>query len=294
MSLHYRNKTIFDWNTFKGNDISSTISLSLMTFLKQKFNTFDFHNIIIRDVDKMIGIIIQLNNTFIDEIQKEEISNITNTYIEFAGYELKFFAIQSFDKNMTVYKNDFIKFKAYYFNPVIISLLPNSFYQPNIKMLKLYYEHFSRWIELSKCKNMINLGDDGGNICTILNKSFKNMITFFHCKQSYKCAEEMIKDNNIKNLSLTFDINDCIQFDIFNKDIILFIDPGRKGLKDYEIHFIKNCKNIKNIIYLACNYNTFTKNKTKLDQYEIIDQVELNVMPLTDKTQNLIYMNLIT
>jgi hypothetical protein len=65
-------------------------------------------------------------------------------------------------------------------------------------------------------------------------------------------------------------------------------------LKDYEIHFIKNCKNIKNIIYLACNYKTFTKNKTKLDQYEIIDQVELNVMPLTDKTQNLIYMNLIT
>ena len=45
----------------------------------------------------MIGIIIQLNNTFVNEIKKEEIYNVTKTYVEFVGYELKFFAPPTFN-----------------------------------------------------------------------------------------------------------------------------------------------------------------------------------------------------
>jgi len=293
MALHYRNKTIFDWKTYKRNKISSIISLDIMDDLKIIFTQIDIQNIIIRNINVSVGIIIQLNENLIND----NIFNIISEYIKNKEYELKFFAIQTLynqkfekGKNIKVYKNEYIKFLVNYFNPVIISLLPHSFYQPNIKLLNKYYEKFNKWIQLSKCYNMINLGDDGGNICTILHKFFKNMITLFHCCYSYKCAEDMIKENNINNLVLTYEINTCINFDNSNENIILFINPGRNGLRNYELDFINNSQNIHHIIYLACNYNAFLENKYQLDQYMIIDQIELDVMPLTRLKQNLIYM----
>ena len=301
MSLHYRNKTIFDWKTFQENDISSLISLLIMNFLKNNFSDIDIHNVIIRDIDSIVGIIIQLNDSLIDENQKIIIFNIINKYIESQDYDMKYFAIQSLinrrfvkDKNIIIYKNDYIKFVVKYFDPVIISLLPNSFFQPNIKLLNQYYDKFSQWIQQSECKNMINLGDDGGNICMILNRFFENMISFFHCNSSYKCAEEMIIDNNIHNLQLTYNTDDCVSFDEKYNNTVLFINPGRKGLRYYELEFINNSVNIKYIIYLACNYKAFLSNKIQLDQYKIIDQVELNVMPMTKMTQNLVFMKLDT
>jgi tRNA/tmRNA/rRNA uracil-C5-methylase (TrmA/RlmC/RlmD family) len=301
MSLHYRNKTIFDWRTFQENDISSLFSLLIMIFFKNHFSDIDIHNVIIRDINSMVGIIIQLNDDLIDDNQKLNIFNIINKYIESQDYDMKYFAIQSLtnrrfekDKNIIIYKNDYIKFVVKYFDPVIISLLPNSFYQPNIKLLNQYYDKFCEWIKQSECKNMINLGDDGGNICMILNKSFENMISFFHCNSSFICAEEMIKDNKINNLQLTYNVDDCISFDEKYKTIVLFINPGRKGIREYELNFIVNSNNIKYIIYLACNYKAFFKNKIQLDQYKIIDQVELNVMPTTKMTQNLVFLKLDT
>jgi tRNA/tmRNA/rRNA uracil-C5-methylase (TrmA/RlmC/RlmD family) len=301
MSLHYRNKTIFDWKTFQKNNISSLFSLHIMNFLKKNFSDIDIHNVIIRDINSMVSIIIQLNDNLIDNSKKIMIFNIINEYIESQDYDMKYFAIQSLtkrhfekDKNIIIYKNNYIKFVVKYFYPVIICLLPNSFFQPNIKLLNQYYNKFSQWIQQSECKNMINLGDDGGNICTILNKYFENMISFFHCNSSYKCAEEMIIDNNIHNLLLTYNIGDCVGFDEKYNNTVLFINPGRKGLRNYELEFINNSVNIKYIIYLACNYKAFLKNKIQLDQYKIIDQVELNVMPMTKMTQNLVFMKLDT
>lgn len=299
MSLYYRNKTIFDWNEFQSNNISSSISLEIMNFLKKNLTNFDIHNVIIRDIESMVSMIIQLNDNLIDENQKQNIFNIINKYIENLDYDLKYFAIQSIynkqfekDKNIIVYKNNYIKFVVKYFDNIIISLLPNSFYQPNIKLLNQYYEKFDQWIQYSECKNMINLGDDGGNICTILNNYFENMISLFHCNSSFECAKEMIKDNNINNLILTYNIMDCISFDNKYENIILFINPGRKGIRDYELSFINKSNNLKYIIYLACNYKAFLRDKNELDQYNIIDQVELDIMPMTKMTQNLIFMSL--
>ena len=191
-------------------------------------------------------------------------------------------------KNMYSIENNFLKINI---NNVIVSLLPDSFFQPNLDKLNLYYENFIKWVIQSKSDNMINLGDDGGNVCTILNKMFQNMITLFHCNQSFICAEEMIKDNNIQNLELTKDISYCKEFDNTKDNIISFINPGRKGLKDYEIDFINTSKNINYIIYMACNLKAFERDKDQISKFKIIDSIEIDVMPNTKNTQNLLLLN---
>ena len=299
MNSHYRNKTIFSWDTYVNNNISSIISLHIMNHFKKILIDINIRNLIIRNIHHQIAIILQFDDHYIEETYKYNIyctikNVIKNLDID---YELKYFAIQTLynkkfikNENIQIYKKQYIKFTVNYFNPVIISLLPDSFYQPNISILNIYYEKFDKWIKTSKCTNIINLGDDGGNICSILHNHFDNMITLFHCEQSFKCAKEIIKDNQIQNLKLTFQISQCTHFDNQYNNIILFINPGRKGLHDYELDFIHKSKNINYIVYLACNYQAFLKNADKLNEYYIIDRVELNVMPHTNITQNLIYM----
>ena len=153
---NYRNKTIFDWRTFEENDISSFISLMIMKYLKSNFYNLDIHNVIIRDINNMVSVIIQLNDSKIDINVKNMLFNMIDKYINRKEYELKYFAIQSLNenkfeknKNILIFKNEYIKFTVNYFDPVIISLLPNSFYQPNIKLLNQYYNKFNQWIQIS-------------------------------------------------------------------------------------------------------------------------------------------------
>ena len=287
---NYRNKTIFDWNTYKENDISSKESLLIMNYMKSKSYDINIKNVIIRNFTNSVGVIIQQDDNIFMHIYSE-----LKQFLDENDITLFFFAFQKpinkiFEKGKNMYsiENNFLKINI---NNVIVSLLPDSFFQPNLDKLNLYYENFIKWVIQSKSDNMINLGDDGGNVCTILNKMFQNMITLFHCNQSFICAEEMIKDNNIQNLELTKDISYCKEFDNTKDNIILFINPGRKGLKDYEIDFINTSKNINYIIYMACNLKAFERDKDQISKFKIIDSIEIDVMPNTKNTQNLLLLN---
>ena len=60
--MNYRNKSIFDWNDYQRNDISSITSLKIMDFLKDNTNE-DIRNVIIRDIGDQLSIIIQMNES---------------------------------------------------------------------------------------------------------------------------------------------------------------------------------------------------------------------------------------
>ena len=57
--MYYRNKTIFDWNLYEENNISSLLSLKIMKILKSNICNIPIKNIIIRDIHDQVGIIIQ-------------------------------------------------------------------------------------------------------------------------------------------------------------------------------------------------------------------------------------------
>jgi len=295
--MNYRNKTIFDWNDFKINKISSIISLQLMEILKKEITTLPIKNVIIRDVDNQIGIILQINMNIFDKKDGNLYFQILSDKINELKYKLQLFAIQFLNNkkfenghNIFYYKKDYITFNVNYIDKKVIYLLPNSFYQANINTLDKFYESFKKWIILSKCTNMINLGDDGGNVCTILSSLFNKMISYFHCKLSFECALEMIKSNSLNNLILTNKLNDLKTFDEINKNIILFINPGRKGMNIEEILYINESKNITYIIYMACNKLAFDKDMKCLKKYKVIDHNIIINMPIINKDQYLYFI----
>ena len=189
------------------------------------------------------------------------------------------------NKNIIVYINDFLSFNVNYVDKKIIKLLPDSFYQSNISVLNEYYDNFKLWIKKSGCKNMINIGDDGGNICIILSSLFDEMVSYFLWSSSYMCAEEMIKANKIKNLKLTYNL-----VDLNLDDVILFINPGRKGLTKNEMNYIKN-SDIKYVIYMACNNNSFLKDLDEL-KFKILDRNYILSMPGINKYQYLYFLRI--
>ena len=73
--MNYRNKTIFDWKDFQFNDISSIISLNIMQIFKSHFDHLDIHNVIIRDVEKQIGIIFQINKIEFNKVEGIHVYN---------------------------------------------------------------------------------------------------------------------------------------------------------------------------------------------------------------------------
>lgn len=283
--MNYRNKTIFDWNNFVVNSFSSNISLKLISLMKEEIKILPIRNVIIRDINDQIGIILQIElNEFDRKIGINYFKYINELLLKL-NYKLKLFAIQclhnkKFDKNYNIdyYKKDFIEFETNYLDKKIICLLPNSFFQVNISVLPSFYNIFIKWIKKSNCENIINIGDDGGNICTILSSLFKNMITYFHCNFSLECCKQMIKLNNLDNFYTTDNIKLINQFDQNFTKIILFINPGRKGLRENEIAFI-NQSNIKNIVYMACNDDKFRSNLKNLIKFKIIDSQKILNMP---------------
>lgn len=289
--MNYRNKTIFDWNEYQENKISSINSLLIMNNLK-KLNLSNIRNVIIRDINLQVGIIIQLNKNEYEIEDDKYFKNICDV-IKLLKLDLKTFGIHylydsKFDKtkNLKYYLNNFIEFENQYIDKKIICLLPNSFYQANINVLHYFYEIFQKWIFQIKCDNLINIGDDGGNVCTILSSLFSNMISYFHCVDSYNCAEQMKIKNKITNLYLTFKLNDIDNFDLLNRNNLLIINPGRKGLNVNEVSVINNSKNINYIIYMACNENAFKKNINSFTKkYDIRESKKIMNMPVIEKFQ---------
>lgn len=289
--MNYRNKTIFDWNKYEQNQISSINSLLIMNNLK-KHNLTEIRNVIIRDIDKQVGIIIQLNRN--EYISKDDnYYTITSNILDELNLKMKTYANQYLcnlkyenNKNIKFYKKEYIEFDIEYIDFKKICLLPNSFYQANINLLPTFYNKFKIWIDQLNCSNLINLGDDGGNVCTILSSLFFKMISYFHCCNSFNCAEEMIKINKINNFNLSKNLEDIHKFDKDNENILMFINPGRKGLNKNEINVIDCSKNVKFIIYMACNNDAFLNNMNKiLKKYEILDVEKIMNMPIINKYQ---------
>ena len=68
---------------------------------------------------------------------------------------------------------------------------------------------------------MINLGDDGGNVCTILSSLFDNMISFFNLKDKNSLSNAL---QNLPNTNLEKNYLKEITIDKRVKKIIELFD----------------------------------------------------------------------
>lgn len=290
--MNYRNKTIFDWKDYSRNVVSSILSLDFMDYLKSKLKIDNIKNVIVRNINNQLGVIIQYK----EELIYEEIIDLIDIFVSNVKCELKYLSFQKDINGIFVkgrfshiIKNDYIEFKI---NGKKIFTLPDSFFQPNLNFLDLYYNYFEDCINVSKCTNMINIGDDGGNISTMLSNKFNNIYCHFHCFSSMNCLSKMITENNIKNIKYGKNIDNLIEnFEDKASDTIIFINPGRKGLQTKELMFI-NIKKFKYIIYMACENKAFKKDFAQLN-YKILKKQKLKTMPETSKYQRNYFLELI-
>lgn len=283
--MNYRNKTCFDWNDYKRNNISSIQSLDFMDSLKSKLQLDEIKNVIVRNINDQIGVIIQ----HVSDIDYNHIFKIVEHIIDELNLNLRYFSFQK-DYNGTYVKTaniinlkkSFIEFK---YNNKTIMLLPDSFFQPNINVLDSYYDFFKECINITKCKNMVNIGDDGGNIGTILSDEFNIINCYLHCHSTIECLKNMILKNRLSNISYFSKMDDLIDNTTFmpTSSTLVFINPGRNGIKDKE-HIFLGIKRYKYIIYMACEKKAFKKDYERMD-YEIVKSQELITMPNTKKTQ---------
>jgi len=167
----------------------------------------------------------------------------------------------------------------------------NCFFQPNPFMLPKMIDTV-----ISLVNNPIDLLElycGVGTFTLPLSKLFIKILATESDRNSIKCLNKSIIDNNINNISnsrlssnevsdlfigKTFRRMGDIKLSDYNFSHVL-VDPPRSGLDDKTIEIIKS---FKNIIYISCNPSTYIENIRSLDTHNI-EYVELfDQFPNTD------------
>lgn len=153
-----------------------------------------------------------------------------------------------------------------------------SFYQPN---------HFHMPEMIDKAMSFIKDPGDllelycgSGTFTLPLRKVFNKIFASENNRQSIRCLNQSISQQNIKNVFYARlsaeEVSELFEGRIFNRmkgiDINDFnfshilVDPPRVGLDSNVINLIKN---FKNIIYISCNYETYIRDIDSLKDYKI-------------------------
>ena len=166
-----------------------------------------------------------------------------------------------------------------------------SFYQPN---------HFHMPEMIDKAMSFIKDPGDllelycgSGTFTLPLRKIFNKIFASENNRQSIRCLNQSISQQNIKNIFYARlsaeEVSELFEGRIFNRmkgiDINDFnfshtlVDPPRAGLDSNVINLIKN---FKNIIYISCNYETYIRDIYKLKDYKIQNIEIFDQFPNTD------------
>jgi tRNA (uracil-5-)-methyltransferase len=153
-----------------------------------------------------------------------------------------------------------------------------SFYQPN-------HFHMPEMIDkamsfIKDPRDLLELYCGSGTFTLPLRKIFNKIFASENNRQSIRCLNQSISQQNIKNIFYARlsaeEVSELFEGRIFNRmkgiDINDFnfshilVDPPRAGLDSNVINLIKN---FKNIIYISCNYETYIRDIYKLKDYKI-------------------------
>ena len=166
-----------------------------------------------------------------------------------------------------------------------------SFYQPN-------HFHMPEMIDkamsfIKDPRDLLELYCGSGTFTLPLRKIFNKIFASENNRQSIRCLNQSITQQNIKNIFYARlsaeEVSELFEGRIFNrmKGINIndfnfshiLVDPPRAGLDSNVINLIKN---FKNIIYISCNYETYIRDIYKLKDYKIQNIEIFDQFPNTD------------
>ena len=166
-----------------------------------------------------------------------------------------------------------------------------SFYQPNHFHMPEMIDRAMSFIK--DPRDLLELYCGSGTFTLPLRKIFNKIFASENNRQSIRCLNQSISQQNIKNIFYARlsaeEVSELFEGRIFNRmkgiDINDFnfshilVDPPRAGLDSNVINLIKK---FKNIIYISCNYETYIRDIYKLKDYKIRTIEIFDQFPNTD------------
>ena len=153
-----------------------------------------------------------------------------------------------------------------------------SFYQPNHFHMPEMIDKVMSFIK--DPRDLLELYCGSGTFTLPLRKIFNKIFASENNRQSIRCLNQSISQQNIKNIFYARlsaeEVSELFEGRIFNRmkgvDINDFnfshilVDPPRAGLDSNVINLINN---FKNVIYISCNYETYIRDIDSLKDYKI-------------------------
>lgn len=167
-----------------------------------------------------------------------------------------------------------------------------SFLQVNTEIQNKIY---SKVLEYVNDDTVVNAYSGAGLLTAILSKSAKQVYGLEIVPDAHFNAENLMKENNIKNVvNILGDAN--IKLEEISKKLssyTLVVDPPRKGLEDKILNTILKTEP-KKIIYVSCNPISLAKNINSLkEKYKITKVIPFDMFPQTCHVETLCVLELI-
>ncbi len=184
----------------------------------------------------------------------------------------------------SIYQNDQLIYGKEYltisFDDIDYNFNNNSFFQINNECAKSLYDKVKYLV--GKCDSLLDLYCGTGSIGIYLKDNAKSIVGIEINKDSVKCAEKNIADNNIKNYKIINADASCIDKDY---DVVI-VDPPRSGLSKDVINILNEMKT-KKLIYISCNPSTLKRDISLLNSFCLKEISVFNMFPGTKHIETL-------
>lgn len=182
----------------------------------------------------------------------------------------------------------------------LFSISPGSFFQVNSFTAEIIYNKILEISTLSKDKVVLDLCCGTGTIGIFLAEYCYKVYGIDCSESSIIDAKENAKLNNMTNTHYFCDyvekkIIDILALeDLANKEIIVIVNPPRRGLYPAVLNAIYQCSRISQIIYLSCNLVSLSRDLKLLNikSENIKNIIPINQFPHTKHCE--ILVNFIT
>ena len=274
-----------------------------------KINTLDRFNyrnkVVLHVIDNKLGFYKEGTNNLI-EISKcllleNKINNVINIFNKYSLNSIKEITIRTFDDKIliktigkinndllkqlikdkdiiSIYQDELLIYGDKYLecsiNNIKFLVNGNSFFQVNTYCMKKLYEKIKQYA--GKDNKLLDLYCGVASIGIYLSNNFNNITGVEINKDSYNCALENIKINNILNYKIILGDSSLVN----DKFDVVIVDPPRSGLSKDVINNLLDIKS-KKIIYVSCNPSTLKRDVDLLKNYKIDEMEAFNMFPGT-------------
>ena len=277
-------------NSFKiiGNLILDFVKKNDYSIYNYEKNIGFFNHLVLRNNEKNELLLeFYFNNNSIDDL------NILNKlkYLNWSNYNVISIYYQVVKNKNDSRNNFYFLYGKRYLNYMIFnhtfSICSGCFFQTNNKILSIMYQEINEKIKKNKEYVFLDLYCGVGIMSILVSKYFK------------KCIGIEINNNSIKmanynkiNYNCEFilgEVENVInKLKLNNYNIIIFINPSRRGMYDNVIKEINNLKsNIKQILYLSCYEKSLNRDLLKLNYKNKLIK-KYNMFPNTNHTEYLV------